>query len=141
MKASTEIAGPHSKHRRRAPYGQQWKTLHSEAYKMWLSADDEPEETSAFGMLSLLVLDDEEDKASLMSAKIWAVVDDLPRSQRNVLRSRFLLGLNYKEVSQQMLVSSERIRQLEAKALQTLRFRLLWVWPNVRVTSLTGSLN
>ena len=56
-----------------------------------------------------------------LAAILWPLVDDLEGRQGEVLRQRYEQGRTIKETGEAMGVSSERIRQVEAKGLQMLR--------------------
>lgn len=120
------MVGPHSHKRRKQPYGSRWAVLHGEAYRIWLSAGDDPADCPSFGMRALLVLDDEDDKAKAMAAEIWAAAGRfLTLQQQSVLRFRFTHDLTLEEIGQRMFVTRERIRQIEIAGLRELRRRLV----------------
>ena len=56
-----------------------------------------------------------------LSAILWSLVDDLDERQGAVLRARYEKGRTLDETGAALGISRERVRQLEAKALQKLR--------------------
>ncbi|GCL61526.1 sigma factor-like helix-turn-helix DNA-binding protein [Pseudaquabacterium pictum] len=108
--------------RGRQPYGSRWSALHGEAYRMWLSSGDEPAETPAFGMRALMVLEDDDDKAGAACAQLWRLaLRHLTWREVDVLRFRYIHDLTLKETGARMLVTQERVRQIEVKALGVLQ--------------------
>lgn len=51
----------------------------------------------------------------------WIAVDQLPDNLPEVIRHRYIDGMTLKETGQRMGVGIERVRQIEAKAMRTLR--------------------
>jgi RNA polymerase sigma factor (sigma-70 family) len=106
----------------RAPYGSRWAELHGEAYRIWLSRAEEPEEPPAFGMLQLLVLSDDSDKAHVLCRQLWQLaLQHLNWRQVDVLRFRYAHDLSATETAERMRISRCRVSQIEARALATLR--------------------
>lgn len=129
------MVGPHSHKRMKQPYGNRWSVLHGEAYRIWLSSGDEPRPAPHFGMLALLELEDDADKAPAMAAEVWRAAEAFLKPQQVcVLRFRFEHDLTLDEIAQRMFVTRERIRQVEAAGLRELRRRL--VGPNVAIKRL-----
>jgi RNA polymerase sigma-70 factor (ECF subfamily) len=57
-------------------------------------------------------------------ARVYRVVDELPWDQRHVIRLRFAEEKTIREIAQQLSRSEGAIKQLQFRALQTLRARL-----------------
>ena len=57
-------------------------------------------------------------------AQIYRLVDELPSDQRHVIRLRFAEEKSIREIAQQLSRSEGAIKQLQFRALQTLRARL-----------------
>ena len=57
-------------------------------------------------------------------AQIYKLVDELPWDQRHVIRLRFAEEKSIREIAQQLSRSEGAIKQLQFRALQTLRARL-----------------
>ena len=53
--------------------------------------------------------------------ELWGQVDKLPEREREVIRSRFRDDLTLKQCGDALGVSTERVRQLQEKALRRLR--------------------
>lgn len=108
--------------RERLPYGGRYAELHGEAYRIWLSRDDEPAETPGFGMLDLMTLEDEDDKVGAEIAQLWRIArTTIPRMHMQVLVHRYAHDMTLDDVAKRMLITSERVRQIEIKALARLR--------------------
>ncbi|MBA4372260.1 MAG: hypothetical protein C0402_05310 [Thermodesulfovibrio sp.] len=60
----------------------------------------------------------------LCNNEVWDVVDGLPARLRLVIELRFRDGRTLQETGNEMNLTRERIRQLEAKALRLLRLRM-----------------
>jgi RNA polymerase sigma factor (sigma-70 family) len=106
----------------RAPYGSRWAKTAPQAYQIWLTRDDEPAEPPAFGMRSLLVLDDDDDKARVRAAELWTWAHEcLPPRKLKVLQMRYVYDMTLEEIGATLGVGRERARQLEAQALRALR--------------------
>lgn len=56
-----------------------------------------------------------------LSRELWAQVDKLPEREASVVRGKYLNGETYAQSGERLGVSQERIRQLHARALRTLR--------------------
>ena len=56
-----------------------------------------------------------------MKRELWIAVDQLPDNLPEVIRHRYIDGMTLKETGQRMGVGIERVRQIEAKAMRTLR--------------------
>lgn len=56
-----------------------------------------------------------------LSRELWAQVDKLPEREASVVRGKYLNGETYSQSGERLGVSQERIRQLHARALRTLR--------------------
>ena len=111
--------------RHRQPYGSNWSKLHGEAYRIWLSSEEEPSNTPEFGMVALMTVDDEQDKAPAMAAEVWRHAELLlTPKQVAVLRFRFMQELTQAEIAEKFSVSPERIRQIENAGLITLQHNL-----------------
>ena len=108
--------------RERAPYGSCWAVQHKEAYLLWVSRDDEPAESPTFGMRALMVLEDDEDKSGADCAYIWRLAERcLNRSQMNVLIFRYEHGMTLEEIGARLFLTGARVRQIEMRAMDTLR--------------------
>lgn len=84
-------------------------------------------------MRVLMVLDDEDDKIGAECAQLWRLaLQHLSRREVDVLRFRYVHDLTLEETGARMLVSRERVRQVEVKALNALRQRT--EWHNVALT-------
>lgn len=57
----------------------------------------------------------------IMQKALWEVVDDLPEQQASVIRMRYQEQMTLKETGQQLGVSTERARTIEANAFRKLR--------------------
>lgn len=57
-----------------------------------------------------------------MSREVWIEVDKLPENQRAVIRWRYQQGKTLKETGEEMGVGYDTVRNLQDKALRTLRF-------------------
>ena len=57
-------------------------------------------------------------------ARVFKLVDELPWDQRYVIRSRFAEELSIRDVAQRLSRSEGAIKQLQFRALQTLRARV-----------------
>lgn len=55
------------------------------------------------------------------SRELWGQVDKLPEQERDVIRARFKNSLTLKQCGEALGVSTERVRQLQEKALRRLR--------------------
>lgn len=60
------------------------------------------------------------DREAVME-KLDCAISRLPERQQNVLRRRYWGGLTLREVAEEMGVTQERIRQIECKAMRTLK--------------------
>jgi RNA polymerase sigma-70 factor, ECF subfamily len=58
------------------------------------------------------------------SARLYQLVDQLPTDQRNVIRSRFAEEKSIREIAQELSRSEGAIKQLQFRALQSLRARM-----------------
>lgn len=69
-------------------------------------------------------IEDEVDKKvdrERMRRELWEIVETLPSDQSQVIKSRFIDGNTLREIGQKQGKSIERIRQIETKALKTMR--------------------
>lgn len=69
-------------------------------------------------------VEDEVDKKvdrERMNRELWEMVETLPSDQSQVIKSRFIDGNTLREIGQKQGKSIERIRQIETKALKTMR--------------------
>ncbi len=69
-------------------------------------------------------VEDEVDKKvdrERMNRELWEMVETLPSDQSQVIKSRFIDGNTLREIGQKQGKSIERIRQIEMKALKTMR--------------------
>ena len=104
----------------KAPYASHWKRDHPEAYQIWLSRDNDPAPVGRFGLKALQVVDDEDDKSRVLLSEVLAIAERrLSRKQLCVLRWR-LNGLSLDEVACILMVSRERVSQIEKSCLMRL---------------------
>lgn len=59
--------------------------------------------------------------AAVMKETLWATVDELPDNLPEVIRCRYQEQMTLKEIGERLDVSTERARQVEAKAMRKLR--------------------
>lgn len=56
-----------------------------------------------------------------MKKELWGAVDQLPDKQPEIIRKRYQHGMTLKQISEEMSVAPERVRQIESKAMRSLR--------------------
>ena len=79
----------------------------------------------SLGMHSMMVMDDEEDKASIFAAEILSIADSfLTQRERCVLRFIFVHDLTANETAQRMLLTHQRVSMIKNTGIQRLRSRL-----------------
>jgi len=109
-------------HHSRLPYGTCGIGGNREAYRIWFRRNAELPESPQFGMLALLVLDDDADKAGVLCAEIWRVAARLLRPRELiVMRLRFQEDHTLEEAGDALGVTRARIAQIEVSALRKLR--------------------
>lgn len=108
---------------RRPPYyGKiQVQTIAPEAYRIWLTRDEEPPNTEPFGMSCFFETDPIEDVRKDYVRRLLEI-PNFNEDEVFVLRCRFVDGMTLKEIADELRgVCQERVRQIEARALRKLR--------------------
>lgn len=101
-------------------YGRLQAIANPEAGKIWRSRFDEPEPVEVELTADWFTTD--HDIEADYARKFWCVaMEVVTQKQAEVICLRFIEGMTYREVGSHFGVTTERIRQIEAKALRCVR--------------------
>lgn len=96
-----------------------------EAAAIWRSRDVEPGDCPQFGMEADYITDESRDLCIEHGAALWALVDCVcTPKQSKLLRLRLVCDMTLEETGAAFGVGRERARQIESKALRTLRMHV-----------------
>lgn len=108
-------------------YGKLGSLTNHAAYCYWVTRDKEPDPPPEFGMMCLMETDADSVEAEVYAREVYRFAESVlacnPRWQI-VLRMRFQQGLSLEECGARLLVSRDRVRQIEVNMLRLVRRKL-----------------
>lgn len=103
-------------------YGKLDSIGHKEHYKIWLTRNQELDETPRFGLGNLLILEDDDDKVSVLFNEILRIAKThLCRRSYTMMYMHICAGMTLDEVAKCFDITRERVRQIVLKSIREIR--------------------